>query len=1097
MHNQHRRGRLLAASAAALLSLFVATPTPAATPLNFYGPQCSTCQTPVLQPDGSYNLTCNNAANAGINNVAMPNAAAGTISVNGMAVTCSTNAAPASFPCGTTPANAASQNWLAAANNNGTLGSASCNLPLKTVVQAKLDSGISPFDILAQDPANLSALLGATYLGGIIIDIDSTGRGLLAAPGDVSGQMFPVRDNQGFWQNMGGGSSYKTTGATATGLYQGAGNTTTIIQAMGAPARQNYGVFNYVGWAAQLANQEYLLGFNDWYVPTALEMQAAVQYAIGINSATCQSTISGSSGNYWTSSEYSQIYAWTVNCIDNSSSSNQPNNIKNNAYNVRLVRQFTKTAISVVTSPAAVNGTNLLLTGSVTVTNGNVSAIGVCYNTVQLPGRSDYCIPVPTATSGPVSVSIPVASLLPGTLYYFRTYATTPTNGTLYGSTLTWAAPGTAPAAMSARERMNNGESPFAVYLSNPETRKDLLGGTWLDAILIDLDVANSRGLLAAAGDQPRSYSWVNSPPGYVVTNATSAKLYTGANNTLLINQKQGQPGWRAMYYAAWQAKLANEANNQSGYLNYRNWYLPTIDEARALVSYGMNGGCSGGSQQYWTSTETDFNHAATINCISGAITANSSNALKAVPYQVRLVRPFTPNTPSLSTQPPSLGGGTVSASGQITNLNGATVTAGGFCYGSQQYPTLPAGTCVAGTVNGTQVTGQFPYTGLTRGADYFVRVYTITDQGNVYGPPVRFTVPDAANCQTGINHTYTSITSPVVMAVNSTANRLYVYSGGDYTLKVVNADTRSVIGSLSGPFNSLAVAVDEARGILYYSSGMSGYIYAADAVSGKLLATAQVPNPQLFSRLHLSLDDSTGALYVGDQQAQYVYRYTYANNALSLQQQGYVSEQISALAYNPVNQYLYVAHTQKFPKPAPTFLSVFNQQLTAQPAIQDVKVPYAMQYSKTNNQLYVLNNANVLIITGNNNQIAKAVAMSPVASTLYFSESNQRAYVGLNGHKSVWLVDIDPAVPGNSRVNGAINVGDGTKYVVANPAANILYAITTESSVLSTLGGINNQVRGTLTLPAQPNTLKVNKTTGLIYVGSRTGNAIYELSCQ
>ena len=159
--------------------------------------------------------------------------------------------------------------------------------------------------------------IGDYYQGGKVFYIFQVGE-----PGYVAGQVHgliaaPADQSTGIqWYN----GSYLTTGATATALGAGKGNSGNI--------------FFYQGWtisyAASLCELLVLNNYYDWYLPSKDEL-----YLLYMQ----KNTIGGFANSwYWSSSEIDGTYAWIHNF--DSSHGNAINGNKNSSYNVRAIRTF-------------------------------------------------------------------------------------------------------------------------------------------------------------------------------------------------------------------------------------------------------------------------------------------------------------------------------------------------------------------------------------------------------------------------------------------------------------------------------------------------------------------------------------------------------------------------------------------------------------------------------------------------------------------------------------------------------------------------------------------------------------------------------------
>lgn len=116
--------------------------------------------------------------------------------------------------------------------------------------------------------------IGEKFGGGVIFYLDDTKQhGLIAATKDQSTGIK--------WYN----NSYVLTGATATGINKGAGNTTKIVNKQG----------NSGNYAAKLCADLVLNGFSDWYLPSKGELNQLYKQRSKVPNL--------SATNYWSSTE--------------------------------------------------------------------------------------------------------------------------------------------------------------------------------------------------------------------------------------------------------------------------------------------------------------------------------------------------------------------------------------------------------------------------------------------------------------------------------------------------------------------------------------------------------------------------------------------------------------------------------------------------------------------------------------------------------------------------------------------------------------------------------------------------------------------------
>jgi phage antirepressor YoqD-like protein len=156
--------------------------------------------------------------------------------------------------------------------------------------------------------------IGDSYGGGIIFWLDATEQhGLIAATADQSAGMI--------WNN----GTFRYTGTTGDGLFAGAMNTAMIVATQIAD--------NQTGNFAAKVCADYSVivegvTYGDWYLPSQHELILLGR----------QKAVVGGFANdfYWSSREYNDGYAWTLN-FDGLL---QFENSKLNTYRVRAIRSF-------------------------------------------------------------------------------------------------------------------------------------------------------------------------------------------------------------------------------------------------------------------------------------------------------------------------------------------------------------------------------------------------------------------------------------------------------------------------------------------------------------------------------------------------------------------------------------------------------------------------------------------------------------------------------------------------------------------------------------------------------------------------------------
>ena len=158
---------------------------------------------------------------------------------------------------------------------------------------------------------NITAEIGDIMEGGYLFYIDETGQhGLVAAMEDLEGTYE--------W------GCYETalSGADGQSIGTGLQNTLDIVAGCSETPIAASEALTYVSE-----------GYSDWYLPSRDEL-LEVYNTIG-DGASQGNLVAFISGHYWSSSEYSNNWAWDVNFGDGG-----PNSNKNNPQNVRVIRSF-------------------------------------------------------------------------------------------------------------------------------------------------------------------------------------------------------------------------------------------------------------------------------------------------------------------------------------------------------------------------------------------------------------------------------------------------------------------------------------------------------------------------------------------------------------------------------------------------------------------------------------------------------------------------------------------------------------------------------------------------------------------------------------
>lgn len=172
--------------------------------------------------------------------------------------------------------------------------------------------------------------------------------------------------------------------------------------------------------------------------------------------------------------------------------------------------------------------------------------------------------------------------------------------------------------------RLNQGETPYGIYIKDTSLLKDLYGAKYQGGLIFYLNTTTGDGLVAAEQDQG-VYRW----------GCEGRRIYSigreigdGWFNTYLINQECNAPNTAARV-------CADLTLN-----NYSDWFLPSRDELNLMhQNLHLNGHGNFSLNRYWSSTEYNANNAY---CQFFNLNTNQLWYDKdLIPYAVRAVREF------------------------------------------------------------------------------------------------------------------------------------------------------------------------------------------------------------------------------------------------------------------------------------------------------------------------------------------------------------------------------------------------------------------------------------------------------------------------
>jgi uncharacterized protein YjdB len=591
-------------------------------------------------------------------------------------------------------------------------------------------------------------MVGDSYGGGIVAYILQPGepgyttagmRGLIATPSDLGTARW--------------GCTGTLVGGTSIAIGAGAANTENILS-----------VCPTAGIAARICANLVSGGYDDWYLPSRLEMSRLYPNRLIIGGFA--------SDNYWTSSEISSDNA----TIFDFSSGAHATAYKSHTLRVRAIRSFSLTCPE---TAGVISGLSSVCAGSTTtLTNAvaggtwsssatgiaTVSAAGVVTGVAAGTATITYTI---TDTCGSATTTrvvtvnaLPSAGTITGADTVAMGSTITLSNATTGGI---WSSSNAAAATINSGGIVSGiatGTTIISYTVSNTcgtsaatkviTVRSlrvgDSYGGGIIAYILQPVDpgyIAGQFGALIAAPTDQGSVQW-----GCYGTllGSTSQTLGSGAANTVSVSASCG---------AGTAARLC--ADLVLG--GYSDWYLPSKNELdRLRANRATIGGFVSGS--YWSSSESTVNNALAVNFNTG----NAQSIAKNEAYNVRAIRSLTcPATPG------AIAGTTTVCAGGTTTLSNAT-TGGTWSSSTPGIATVSASGVVTGVTAGTAI---ISYTVIescgSASATRVVTVETTPSAGTITGAGCAMVVGNTLSLSSSVTGGNWSSSNSAVATVNST----------------------------------------------------------------------------------------------------------------------------------------------------------------------------------------------------------------------------------------------------------------------------------------------------------------------------------------
>ena len=500
-------------------------------------------------------------------------------------------------------------------------------------------------------------------------------------------------------------------------------------------------------------------------------------------------------------------------------------------------------ASSITQNSATVGG------GIATVGSTNLIQYGHCWSVTTNPTITNTKTTLGSkSTIGTYSSSL--TSLLPGTTYYVKAYATN-SAGTTY--------------------------SPEMSFTTLPTpTAPAVTTGTVSAITLTGAQVAGNVTNMGTSNITQHGHCWsiTASPTVSDFKTQLGARTFAGAFSSTLTGLESGKTYYVRAY-----------AINSDGTSYGAQVELKTVTPAAPTVNTGSVTGITlsgaqalGNVSDLGTSNVTQYGHCwsnsqnpTTSNAKTmlgakidvGSFTSAITGLDKSTIYYVRAYATnadgtnygtqvqFTTLSPALATLTTSAASNltynSATLAGNITDVGGAgeTVTEYGFCYATTSSPTVASTKVVAG--NNTTTTGSFTgnATGLSQNTTYYVRAYAVNSAGTAYGSEQTFktaadpyTVSDgllafynfnSQNCNDALG-SYNGVISGGVTFNSSTPNSTGYSTTFDGTTGFINIPYQIMPSSSNWSF-SIWIKTNKSNFNIMKKDGYSGIMIESSSV--------------------------------------------------------------------------------------------------------------------------------------------------------------------------------------------------------------------------------------------------------------------------
>jgi YVTN family beta-propeller protein len=288
----------------------------------------------------------------------------------------------------------------------------------------------------------------------------------------------------------------------------------------------------------------------------------------------------------------------------------------------------------------------------------------------------------------------------------------------------------------------------------------------------------------------------------------------------------------------------------------------------------------------------------------------------------------------------------------------------------------------------------------------------------------------------------------PMALAVNAATNQIYVVSGNDQAVSIIDGATNTLVPNriaLSSTSPVYSAAADAATNRIYFTEypGVQVVDGATNSLIGGRIIVSGAAGITAFG---LGVDESLNRIYVtGDQISGHVAALEGPTNAVMATLPG--GNMPYAVAVNGVTQRFYVAN---FGDSTLTVIDAQSNTIVGSPIHVGI-VPVSVAVNSRTNRVYIANSeaGTVSVIDGaTNSVIGTPIAVGPNPRSVAVNEITDRIYVANAENSTVVIVD---GATGQL-VGSPIPVGAYPYSLAVAPTTGLVYVANMNSSSVSVI---------------------------------------------